>query len=98
MVAQSARMRVSIASAMLLVGGSALGLWGWTHHRVETHIYTATDFGGYVGANRKRLPDTSLQRASDAYAAGRYAEAAQIANEILGAGREARAGRLNSLT
>ena len=37
-----------------------------------------------MGANRERLPDTLLQRASDAYAAGRYSEADQIANEIVG--------------
>ena len=79
--------RIAAAAAMLPVSGTAFGLWGWTHRRVETHIYTASEFGGYVGANRKRLPDTLLQRASDAYAAGRYSEAEQIANEIVGSAR-----------
>ena len=80
---QRAWKRISIAAALALVGGCALGLWGWTHHRVETHIYSDTGYGGYTGANRKRLPDTPIQRASDAYAAGRYGEAEQVAEEII---------------
>ena len=83
MIRRMTRMRVA-GAAMVLGSAGSLGLWGWTHHRVETHLYTASDFGGYIGANRKRLPDTPLQRASDAFAAGRYGEAEQIAGEVIG--------------
>jgi len=77
--------RIRLSVAALLTGcGVAAGLWGWTRHRVDTHIYTSSDFGGYVGANLKHLPDTQIQRASEALTAGRYAEAEQIATSIIG--------------
>ena len=76
--------RARISAAATVIGcGVSFGLWGWTHGRVETHLYSASEFGGYVGANRKRLPDTPIQRASEAYAAGQYGEAEQIAGEIM---------------
>ena len=76
--------RARISAAATVIGcGVSFGLWGWTHGRVETHLYSASEFGGYVGANRKRLPDTPLQRASEAYGAGRYGEAERTANEVI---------------
>jgi hypothetical protein len=77
------RIRVSLVIATSAATIGSVGLFGWTRYRAETHIYSASGFGGYVGANRKHVPDTPLQRASEAYAAGRYADAEQIAGDLV---------------
>ena len=76
------RIHLALVAATLTVG--ALGVWGWTHaHAGTAHLYTSAGYGGYVGADRKPRSETPLQRASEAYSAGKLAAAEQIANDVI---------------
>ena len=66
------------------LAGGGLGLWAWTHApAAEAHLYTPAGYGGFVGADRKPRSETPLQRASEAYANGKLADAEQIASDVI---------------
>ena len=76
--------RVHLALLATTLAGGSLGLWAWTHaHAAEAHLYTPAGYGGFVGADRKPQSMTPLQRASEAYANGKLADAEQIAEEVI---------------
>lgn len=76
------RVHLAVLAATVAVG--AVGLWGWTHaHAADTHLYTPAGFGGFVGADRRPRSETPLQRAGEAYAGGRLAEAESLARAVI---------------
>ncbi|MCW3055743.1 MAG: apxIB [Chthonomonadales bacterium] len=76
--------RVHLAVVATVLAGGSIGVWGWTRaHSSETHLYTPAGFGGYVGADRKPQVETPLQKATVAYSNGKFADAEQIANDVI---------------
>ena len=79
------RVSVSALVITLMASGLSVGIWGGrTHRAAPARVYTSAGLGGYVGFSKKPAhADTEIQRASDFYAAGRYADAERAADDLI---------------
>ena len=80
----SGRVYLPVLLITVAAAGTSMGIWHRLHlSGAKPLIYSADGLGGYVSEPRAKPILTPIQRATDAYAGGRYADAEQAAEALI---------------